>query len=272
MLIDYLPGTRSSLAAGARGEAKKALSCKELLSNIKYNERIIKNNVFTTERGLGFYKYLLGRDFKARIKKLGPRDHWIDIGAGQANAMFDLFIDSYLWNEPQLASLPNMTAITVTKPGVRPTKERTAFLNFKKFNYLVGKYLHEYKSGEIPKADLVTDVMGAANYSPHFDVAMTKILRLLKPGGTAIITFMNKQLEIKDSSGRRISNETYIRMGWGFQVEKVRVFDEDGTNHYIRFTIRRTKGRVRLPRLKLVRLQPHYDLSPSPDRTSVFIS
>ena len=59
-------------------------SCKELLANLKHNERIIRNNVFTTERGLEFYKYLLGRDFKARVRKLGPRDHWIDVGAGEA--------------------------------------------------------------------------------------------------------------------------------------------------------------------------------------------
>jgi SAM-dependent methyltransferase len=254
------------LSAGAESEAKKALSCRELHANIKHNERVIKNNIFPTERGLGFYKYLLGRDFKAQVRKLGPRDHWIDVGAGEANAMFDLFIDSYLWNEPLLESLPNMTAITVTKPGVRPTRERTAFLNFRKFNYLVGKYLQDYKSHEIAKADLVTDVMGAANYSPDFDVAMTKILRLLKPKGTALIVFMNKQLGIKDRGGQRMSNETYLRMGRGFHVEKVRVFDEDGTNHYIRFTIQRTKGRVTLPRLKLVRLEPNYDLSPSPDR------
>jgi SAM-dependent methyltransferase len=254
------------LSAGSQSEAKNALSCKELLANIKHNERIIRKNVFTTERGLEFYKYLLGREFKARVRKLGPRHHWIDVGAGEANAMFDLFIGSYLWNEPPLEILPNMTAITVTEPRVRETKQRKAFLNFKKFNYLVGKYLQNYKTCEIPKADLVTDVMGAANYSPDFDVAMCKILRLLKPGGTAIVTFMNKQLEIRDSSGRRVSNGAYIRMGRGFNVEKVRVFDEDGTNHYIRFTIRRTKGRITLPPLKLVRLAPNYDLSTSPDR------
>src|SRR5262245_13573389 len=114
--------------------------------------------------------------------------------------------------------------------------------------------------------------MGAATFIPDFDVAVTKILRLLKPGGAAIITFMNKQLEIKDSSGRRISNETYLRMGRGFRVEKVRFFDEDGTNHYARFTIRLTKGRITLPRLKLVRLVPNYALSPSPDRKSVLIA
>src|SRR5262249_6760760 len=148
---------RGSLAAGTQGETKDAFSCKELLSNIRHNQRIIKDNIFTTERGLDFYKYLLGRDFKTRIKNLGPRDHWIDVGAGQANAMFDLFVDSYLWNEPPLASLPYMTAITVTKPGVRPTRERMAFLSFRRFNFLVGKYLQDYKSGEIPKADLVTD-------------------------------------------------------------------------------------------------------------------
>jgi SAM-dependent methyltransferase len=257
---------RDSLSAGNRGEAKEALSFKEFLANIKHNERIIRNNVFTTERGLEFYKYLLGRDFKARVRKLGPRDHWIDVGAGEANAMYDLFIASYLWDEPPLEMLPNMTAITVTEPRVPQTKQRKAFLSFRKFNYLVGKYLQNYKTREIAKADLVTDVMGAANYSPDFDVAMCKILRLLKPRGIAIVTLMNKQLEIRDFSGCRMSNEAYIRMGRGFNVEKVRAFDEDGTNHYIRFTIRRTKGRIMLPRLELVWLEPNYDLSTSPNR------
>jgi SAM-dependent methyltransferase len=150
--------------------------------------------------------------------------------------------------------------------GTKLSIARKAFLTFRKCNYLVGRYLQNYKTREIPKADLVTDVMGAANYSPDFDVAMSKILRLLKPRGIAIVTFMNKQLEIRDSSGRRMSNEAYIRMGRGFNVEKVRVFDEDGTNHYIRFTIRRTKGRIMLPRLELVWLEPNYDLSTSPNR------
>lgn len=256
-MIRNLAATLTLVAVAVTFPAVYALDfpgCPELLEKgLKQNARTVEKSAFITGRGLYEYRQYLGRDFATVLKSLGSRSHWIDVGAGDAEAMHDLYSE-YRERKIPLSQLPFMTAVTKARSaefwqGIY----RRAVFRFDKFEYLVGKYIQEYSASQIAKADLVTDLFAAATYSPDVDQAIAKIARLLKPDGTAIITLISEKLVILDSNGRPVAIETWLQKAHGVKLVKVRRLDGfEGALK--RLTLTRTDGPVQIPSLQLVEI------------------
>jgi len=70
----------------------------------------VEADAFRTDRKLQDYKQLLGKDFTAHLRRLGPEHHWVDAGAGHAGA-----IAEYLEGEA-FPTKARVTAVSFLKP------------------------------------------------------------------------------------------------------------------------------------------------------------
>jgi SAM-dependent methyltransferase len=186
--------------------------------------KVIEENRFITFRNLDVYGTYLGPRFQAVLQTLGSQAHWIDVGAGDAYAMFDLYKSFAADNKP-LCSLPLMTAVTVAQNAETwESDERKTFLKFNKFQYLVGKYIENYKNKDLTQGDLVTDLLGSVTYMAHVDRVLRKIGLLLKPGGTAILTTVKKNLILTDGTGNTVTVVDWLKKAKGIELEKSEEF------------------------------------------------
>lgn len=225
---------------------------------IASNEKTVRKSHFVTDRGLAEYRFFLGPGFFRRLKALGPQDHWMDIGAGSANAMNDYFH----YAQKGLLPMPRMTAVTIS---AAPIKRRSLFRS-RKFRYWAGRPFEEYPDRELGHADLLTDLFGATTYSLRFDVVLEKMARRLKPEGIAYFSIKTAKLVIRAGSGKRIKVKDWLGAIKGIRIIEARRYYHFLENSLLRVAFQRTTAPLETPPLELVALE-HNDASPSPRRT-----
>lgn len=250
------PSPTTNMISGT-GAIKAYSIRRHKLTRIIAAETVKKSN-FIIDRRLAEYRVFLGPNFFRRLKQLRSSDHWIDIGAGAANAMNDYFH----YARRSALPLPHMTAITVRAV---PITRRKIFKS-RRFQYLVGRRFEEYADGETCRADLITDLFGATSYSHKFDVVVKRMAKSLKPNGVAYFNMKVAKLILKDPRGRRLKVEDWLRKIRGIKVIEARRSYHFLENNQVRIAFQRTAGPIEVPCLKLVKME-HNDSSPAPRRT-----
>src|SRR5687767_4468742 len=133
---------------------------------------------YVTHRGLKSYEELLPSGFGKALRKLGPEDRWLDVGAGQGRAILDYYrLEDHGGNDgTQLVSRGKAQAVAVSIEDRRTEewRERAAALGGDRLRYLSSKRFGEYSNEELGKFRIITDVYGGLSYTERLSAFMEK--------------------------------------------------------------------------------------------------
>ena len=153
---------------------------------------------YVTDRALLDYAELLPSGFCEALSRLGTSDRWLDIGAGEAQAILDYyaFDDAAAAAAKCARSLSKARAVAMSIEDRRTDKWRQHAAIFgDRIRYLSGKRLRQYSGEELGKFQIVTDVFGAFSYTEELSVFMEKVLSLLDIGGVFYTLVQSVHLE-----------------------------------------------------------------------------
>jgi hypothetical protein len=190
---------------------------------IYHSRRADGRKVYTTDRGLSRYAGLLPSGFCDALGKLGSTDRWLDVGAGQGQAILDYYA-------PQDAAAPaekcgrsdakpRAVAISIEDRRTDAWKQQAARLGDDRIRYLSGKRLRQYSPEELGKFQIITDVYGGFTYTEDLSQFVDKVLSLLEVGGGFYTLATGVRLEDgKDKLGSLYLTELEDAFGRGVKV------------------------------------------------------
>jgi hypothetical protein len=154
---------------------------------------------YTTNRGLSSYAEVRPGGFCDALGRLGSSDRWLDIGAGQGQAILD-------YCAPQDDAEPakkcggsgakaSAVAISIEDRRTDKWKQQAAILGEHRLRYLAGKRLRQYSLEELGKFQIVTDVYGGFTYTENLSRFIEKVLNLLEIGGAFYTVLSSVHLE-----------------------------------------------------------------------------
>jgi hypothetical protein len=143
---------------------------------------------YVIDRSLLSYIYTLSSAFDRSLANLGPKDRWLDIGAGRGQAILDYFAgrfdamhaDQYERHDGKAQAV----AISIEDRRTALWHQAVASLGPHRIRYLSGRRLREYSSEELGKFQLITDVVGGFSYSLNLSLFMEKVLGFLELNGS----------------------------------------------------------------------------------------
>jgi hypothetical protein len=205
-------------------------------------EGTVRQNNFTVDRGLKEYVEYLGLDFERILGSLPPEGEWVDGGAGDAYAQKD-FLGSRDGSRV-IPGRPRLTAITYEYPADQPR-----VLANGRFQVMAGRFFEDIPLAELPRADLITDVVGILNYTYSLDRSLQKYLDMLKPDGLIFVFIPPGITSVRTRSGVLLNLEAWVRTIPGLRVTHLqasRVYVDHA------FVIQKDVDHVMVPALRLV--------------------
>lgn len=202
-------------------------------------KKVVEDNVFTTDRGLKEYIQYFGPEFETDINSLRASMHWIDGGAGSANAQKDYL--KTRGNRP----IPYLTPITVKYPLAEPRILRDG-----KFKVFADRYFEDIPLEELAPADLISDVVGIINYTNALDVSLDKYLRLLKPGGKIYVFIPPNITNIETKSGKILKLREWIDTISGVATRSLKTPYSPYPNN-LSYVVEKKTPNVVVPKLRL---------------------
>ncbi len=140
---------------------------------------------YTANRGLSNYAEVLPTGFCDALGSLGSSDRWLDIGAGEGQAILDYYA-------PQGDGAPEkcggsgpkarVVAISIEDRRTERWKQQAGSLG-DRTRYLAGKRLSQHSRDELGKFQIITDVYGGFTYTENLSRFLEKVLGLLEIGG-----------------------------------------------------------------------------------------
>ena len=141
---------------------------------------------YITNRGLSDYAELLPSGFCDALGRLGSSDRWLDIGAGEGQAILDYYAleDDAAPAEKCARSFSKARAVAMSIEDRRTDKwQQLAASLGERIRYLTGKSLRHYSVEELGKFQIITDVFGGFTYTADLSQFVEKVLSLLEVGG-----------------------------------------------------------------------------------------
>lgn len=143
---------------------------------------------YVVDRSLLVYRQGLCTGFRRTLAALGPDDRWLDIGAGEGQAVLDYAsarLDSVLYDTgEEHPDKAKVVALSVEDRRTRRWREVESAVGTRKLQYLAGRRLREYGPGELGKFKLITDVVGGFSYSVDLSRFVEQVLDLLEVRGS----------------------------------------------------------------------------------------
>jgi len=133
-------------------------------------------------RSLRSYAFTLSPEFRHSLAKLGAQDRWLDIGAGEGNAILDYRTSKYdviLQGSTEGGGKAQAIAMSIEDRRTPRWHEAAANLDEKQIRYVFGKRLHDYSQEELGQFQLMTDVLGGFSYTRYVSLFMEKALGFL---------------------------------------------------------------------------------------------
>jgi hypothetical protein len=148
---------------------------------------------YTVSRPLSHYADGLASGFDGVLAKLGPADRWLDIGAGEANAILDYYTPRNGWD----GRTGNAKAVAISIEDRRtPLWQETATrIGDGRIQYLFGKRFGAYSNEELGRFQLITDVLGGFSYTDNLSRFMERALSVLAVNGTFFTVLQDIQRE-----------------------------------------------------------------------------
>jgi hypothetical protein len=153
---------------------------------------------YVTYRGLANYEELLPPGFSAALRRAGPNDRWLDIGAGGGHAILDYYAPEYDQAMGRQPARPGTKARAVAMSIEDRRTERwwqSEIMAGNPIRYLYSKPLKGYSSEELGKFQLITDVYGGFSYTEDLSRYMEKVLGLLEVNGNFYSLLQSVRLE-----------------------------------------------------------------------------
>jgi len=228
---------------------------------------------YVTNRGLSDYAEVLSTGFCDALGRLGSSDRWLDIGAGEGQAILDYYApgDNAAPGEKCGGSGPKARAVAISIEDRRRDKwkQQTARLGDDRIQYLSGKRLSQYSLEELGKFQVITDVYGGFTYTEDLSRFVDKVLRLLEVGGGFYTLATGVHLEDgKDKLGSLYLTELEDAFGrgvkvcsWLKKISCVQVTCEsksDSKTPIELIKIRKVCSETSVPRTKLVEFEAGY--------------
>ncbi len=141
---------------------------------------------YTVDRPLAAYADGLPSEFERTLSLLGPTDRWLDIGAGEGQAVLDYYAPSAKTADGRefLERKARAVAMSIEDRRSPLWQETAARLGKDQIQYLAGRRLGEYSSQEIGRFQVITDMMGGFSYTTDLSRFMETVLDLLDVNGT----------------------------------------------------------------------------------------
>ncbi len=204
------------------GMAQGAGLCSQIFTSsvfVGVSESVLRNK-FVTSRDLHEYRYQLHKDFAAKVDSLTSNQHWVDLGAGKANAQIDFL------RERDASSRPLMTAVAYKLDRWFSAPKFSGRLQIKEGAFEL------QETAQWVKADLITDFFGVLSYSKDMQTSLQKTLNLLKVGGELYIysTQWSTSIRVHDKSynlGDFLSLFPGLRVEGQFGTLKITKLDEN---------------------------------------------
>jgi SAM-dependent methyltransferase len=231
---------------------------------------------YVTGRALSDYLDLLPSGFCDSLGTLGSSDRWLDIGAGEGQAILD-----YYAPEDKVAPARKCSgyggkvrAVAMSIEDRRTDKWQQQAANLgDRIRYLSGKRLRHYSAAELGTFQIITDVFGAFSYTEDLSVFMDKVLSLLDIGGVFYTLVQSVHLEdgkdkpstwylteLMDTAGRDVKVCSWLK-----QTTCAKVVCESKSDWHTPtelITIKKICSDVSVPRTKLLK----YEAGNPPER------
>ena len=222
---------------------------------------------YVTNRGLSAYAEVLPTGFCDALGSLGSSDRWLDIGAGEGQAILDYYArqDDAVPAEKCGGSGPKASAVAISIEDRRTDKwrQQTARLGDDRIQYLAGKRLRQYSREELGKFQIITDVYGGFTYSENLSRFLERVLSLLEIGGAFYTVLPSVHLEdgtdklgtwylteLVDAASRPVTVCSWLKQTTCAKVTCESKTDWDAPTQLIK--IRKVCSDVSVPTLKIV--------------------
>jgi len=143
---------------------------------------------YVTDRSLLAYQYFLSFEFDRSLANLGPADRWLDIGAGEGQAILDYYTSRYdamhVEGWERRGKKARAVAMSIEDRRTPRWHETAARLEANKIQYLSGKRLREYSFEELGHFQLISDVIGGFSYTNNVSQFIEKVLGVLELKGS----------------------------------------------------------------------------------------
>ena len=154
---------------------------------------------YVTGRALSDYAELLPSEFCDALGRLGGSDRWLDIGAGDGQAILDYYAleddDAPAQKCARSFSKARAVAMSIEDRRTDKWQQQVAIFGGDRLRYLFGKRLRHYSSEELGKFQIITDVYGGFSYTEDLSQFLEKVLSLLEVDGVFYTMVQNVRLE-----------------------------------------------------------------------------
>ena len=258
-------------AAQARGKLTEELLKQERI--YQHRGKDVREG-YVIGRSLAEYEDALAPGFDLALAALGAGDRWLDIGAGQGDALLD-YLDRGTDDPAVRVEKARVVAISIEDRRTERWHARS-FGSGDAMLYLFKRRLREYSTAELGQFRLISDVVGGFSYTDNLSRFVAKVLEFLQPGGRFFTV-------LQDVSSEAGTNKPYYEgsphlteivaadgsaikvCAWLKRVSCVEVscsLKTDWTPPIETYQVRRTCDDVRVPRLVPV----HYEAGTPPER------
>jgi hypothetical protein len=228
---------------------------------------------YVTGRALSDYAALLPSGFCDALGRLGNSDRWLDIGAGDGQAILDYYglEDDAAPVEKCARSFSKARAVAMSIEDRRTDKwqQLAAIFGGDRIRYLSGKRLRHYSGEELGKFQIISDVYGGFSYSEDLSQFLEKVLTLLEVDGVFYTMVQSVRLEdgkdkpniyyqteLVDAAGRDVKVCSWLKKTACVKVGCESKSDWDTPTELI--NIRKVCSDVSVPRMKLLKYEAGY--------------
>jgi SAM-dependent methyltransferase len=155
---------------------------------------------YVIDRTLEGYAYMLPGEFGRVLAELDEDDRWLDVGAGQGQAILDYYAPAYDRKQRAAArkkrgKKARSVAVSIEDRRTPEWHKSARTLAAGKVEYRHGKRLREYSPAELGQFDLITDVMGGFSYADDLTVFMQSVMGLLEVDGSFFSILQDVEVE-----------------------------------------------------------------------------
>ena len=219
---------------------------------------------------LSDYAGLLPSGFCDALGRLGSSDRWLDIGAGDGQAILDYYaLEDDATPAKKCARAggkARAVAMSIEDRRTDAWRQQAASLGDDRIRYLSGKRLRNYSPEELGKFQIITDVYGGFSYTEDLSQFVDKVLSLLETDGVFYTMVQGVHLEdgkdkpdtwyqteLVDAAGRDVKVCSWLKKIACVKVGCESKSDWDLPTELI--NIRKVCSDVSVPRMKLLKYE-----------------
>lgn len=149
---------------------------------------------YTVDRGLADYGSVLAFEFHNALENLGPKDRWLDIGAGEGQAILDYFGPEG-WE--QRGRKAQVVAMSIEDRRTSRWHQVAAGVEASRLRYVHNRRLRDYSVEELGRFQIITDVIGGFSYTEDLSEFVEKVLGFLDLNGSFYTVLQDVRSEIE---------------------------------------------------------------------------